>query len=517
METKPADSIFRQVLVGGLWTLGLRLSSRALGFARTIVLARLLFPADFGLIAMAMLVVTGLDNITQTGFQQALIQKKSDIEGCLDTAWTVTLMRNLVLCLILVLAAPLVAGFFEAPRLTDIIRVVSLSVLLSGLANIGIVFFQKDLEFDRQFGFEWWASLAEFALTVLLAFLLRDVWALVWGGLAGNVLRVWLSYALHPYRPSFTFNPAVFRELLDFGKWVSGFAVVGYAVSQMDSILIGRILGAEPLGYYQMAFLTAVIPSSEVAIAVSMVVFPSYSMLQDQPGRLRESFEKVLQVAAMVCMPIGFGILAVAPEFVRIVLGERWQGIAPIMQVLSIMGIAKALEGTTNSLVMAVGRPGWLMGFSALQLCLLAAGLYPLTSRWGIHGAAIAVTSTALIAAAAALVAAVRITGSNGRRTLTLIAVPLGASMAMAAGIILLKRLTGAVALPGLLFLVAAGVGLYAACLIAADAALTSGRYRDLAADLLKGLRASGERSMTPLSDRADGVAAAVRSDDLLR
>jgi lipopolysaccharide exporter len=510
METKPADSIFRQVLVGGLWTLGLRLSSRALGFARTIVLARLLFPADFGLIAMAMLVVTGLDNITQTGFQQALIQKKSDIEGCLDTAWTVTLMRNLVLCLILVLAAPLVAGFFEAPRLTDIIRVVSLSVLLSGLANIGIVFFQKDLEFDRQFGFEWWASLAEFALTVLLAFLLRDVWALVWGGLAGNVLRVWLSYALHPYRPSFTFNPAVFRELLDFGKWVSGFAVVGYAVSQMDSILIGRILGAEPLGYYQMAFLTAVIPSSEVAIAVSMVVFPSYSMLQDQPGRLRESFEKVLQVAAMVCMPIGFGILAVAPEFVRIVLGERWQGIAPIMQVLSVMGIAKALEGTTNSLVMAVGRPGWLMGFSALQLCLLAAGLYPLTSRWGIHGAAIAVTSTALIAA-------VRITGSNGRRTLTLIAVPLGASMAMAAGIILLKRLTGAVALPGLLFLVAAGVGLYAACLIAADAALTSGRYRDLAADLLKGLRASGERSMTPLSDRADGVAAAVRSDDLLR
>ena len=517
MKTKPADSIFRQVLFGGLWTLGLRLSYRALGFVRTIVLARLLFPADFGLIAMAMLVVTGLDNITQTGFQQALIQKKSDIGECLDTAWAVTLARNLVLCLILVLTAPLVAGFFEAPRLTDVIRVVSLSVLLSGFANIGIVYFQRDLEFDKQFGFEWWASLAEFALTVLLAFLLRDVWALVWGGLAGNVLRVFLSYVLHPYRPSLRFNASVFRELLDFGKWVSGFAVVGCTVGQLDSILIGRMLGAETLGYYQMAFLTAVIPSSEVAIAVSMVVFPSYSMLQDQPARLKESFEKVLQVAAMVCMPIGLGILAVAPEFVRIILGERWQGIALIMQVLSVMGIAKALEGTTNSLVMAVGRPGWLMGFSALQLCLLAASLYPLTARWGIHGAAIAVTSTALLAAAAALAAAVRITGSKGLRILTLLIVPLGASMAMVAGIILLKRLMGTVGLPGLLFLVAAGIGLYVAGLVAADAVLTSGRYRDLAAHLLASLRRSGKGAATPFSRAIDGVAAVVRSDDLPR
>nr|MCU0553685.1 lipopolysaccharide biosynthesis protein [Syntrophales bacterium] len=409
MATKPSTSIFRQVLRSGLWTLGLRLSSRALGFVRTIVLARLLFPADFGLIAMAMLFVTGLDSITQTGMQQALIQKKTDIRECLDTAWAVTLARSLVLCLILVLAAPFVAEFFATPRLTDILRVVSLSVLLGGFANIGIVFFQKDLAFDRQFAFEWWASVLEFGLTVLLAAVLRDVWALVWGGLAGNVLRVVLSYTLHPYRPSLRFDPAAFRELLDFGKWVSGFAVVGFAVSQLDSILLGRMLGATPLGYYQMAFLTAVIPSSEVAIAFSMVVFPSFSMLQDQPGRLREAFEKVLQVSAMICMPIGFGILAVAPEFVRVVLGERWQEIALTMQLLSVMGIAKALEGTTNSLLMAVGRPGLLMGFSSLQLCVLAAALYPLTLRWGIAGAAFAVTGTALAAAAAALAAAVRV------------------------------------------------------------------------------------------------------------
>ena len=117
------------------------------------MLARLLFPADFGLIAMAMVVVTGLDSISQTGFQQALIQKKRGTEQCLDTAWAVALIRSLALCSLLVLCAPFVSEFFAAPRLTDIIRVVSLSVLLSGFANIGVVFFQKDLEFRKQFEF----------------------------------------------------------------------------------------------------------------------------------------------------------------------------------------------------------------------------------------------------------------------------------------------------------------------------------------------------------------------------
>ena len=265
-------------------------------------------------------------------------------------------------------------------------------------------------------------------------------------------------------------------------------------------------------------YLTAVIPSSEVAIAVSMVVFPSFSMLQDQPGRLRESFEKVLQVAAMVCMPIGFGILAVAPEFVRIVLGERWLGIAPVMQALSIMGIAKALEGTMNSLMMAVGRPGIVTGLrrcswrSWPQACTLR------VSGWGIlrgcrsrdgNGPRCCFRRTPAACPGHA--------DSWPVRVAALMAAPLVASSAMAAGIILLKRLMGTVGLPGFVLLVAAGVGLYAACLAVADAALTSGRYRGLAADLLAGLRASGKNGVTPLSERAGGSAAALRADDPLR
>lgn len=514
MERKPAESIFRQVLFSGLWTLGLRLSNRALGFARTIVLARLLFPADFGLIAMAMVVVSGLDSLSQTGFQQALIQKKRDVGGDLDTAWAVALVRSLLLCILLVLVAPAVADFFAESRLTDIIRVVSLSVLLSGFANIGVVFFQRDLNFHRQFNFEWWASILEFALTVLLAYLLRDVWAFVWGGLAGNLMRVVLSYVLHPYRPSFRFETTSFRELMRFGKWVSGYSILLFAAYQLDNILIGKLLGTESLGFYQMAYLTAVIPSSEVAIAFSMVVFPSLSMLQDQPGRLRESFDRVLRVSAMVCMPLGFGIFAIAPEFVRVVLGERWQGIASVMQILSVMGIAKALEGTMNSLMMAVGRPGIVTGLSAMQLTILAAALYPCILWLGLQGAAFAVAGTALIAAAAAFRASCRITRTPVARVAVLMAVPLIAAVAMASSVMWLKPLAGPSCPASLLSLVAAGVVLYAAFLILADAALTSGRYRGLLVDMAVNLLNSKSRGAIPSSALSEESPPGVPADE---
>jgi O-antigen/teichoic acid export membrane protein len=514
MAAKPSESIFRQVLFSGLWTLGLRLSNRALGFVRTIVLARLLFPADFGLIAMAMVVVNGLDSISQTGFQQALIQKKRDVEGYLDTAWAVALVRSLVLCVLLVLAAPFVADFFAVPELTDILRVVSLSVLLGGFANIGIVFFQKDLEFHKQFNFEWWASVLEFVLTILLAYILRDVWALVWGGLAGNILRVFLSYRLHPYRPSLRFDAACFRELMRFGKWVSGYAVLLFAAYQMDSILVGKLLGVDSLGFYQMAYLTAVIPSSEVAIAFSMVMFPSFAMLQDQPGRLRVSFEKGLQVSAMVCMPIGFGIFAIAPEFVRVALGERWQGIALIMQALSVVGMAKALEGTMNSLMMAVGRPGIVTGLSAVQLAILAAAVYPCISLWGLEGAAFTVAGTAMIAVAAAFGVSCRITQTPAARGAVLLAVPLIASAAMAATVMELKCLAGPARLTALLSLSAAGIVLYAAFLVFADAALTSGRYRSLLFDITANLLNAHAPGVAPSGSLPDGAAPGIAADE---
>ena len=248
MNPNRKESIFRQVLLSGLWTLGLRLSSRALGFVRTIVLARLLFPADFGLIGLAMIAVAALDCMTQSGVQQALVQKREDIRPFLDTTWAASAIRGVLLFAGMFAAAPWVADFFREGRLTDVIRVCALSYLFFGFMNVGVLYFEKDLRFHRQFICEASAQVVDVVVSILVALVTGNVWALVWGGLAGSLARCILSYLLHPWRPSFRFDAARFGELFRFGRWVFLSGVAGYAAIQLDSVAVGRMIGATHVG-----------------------------------------------------------------------------------------------------------------------------------------------------------------------------------------------------------------------------------------------------------------------------
>ena len=276
----PSESLSKKVVRGGMWVFALRFTSRGLGFVRTIILARLLAPEDFGLLGIAMLAIATLESFSQTGFQAALIQKKENVDSYLDTAWTVSAIRGIVLFLILFLFAPVVAKFFNSPQATLVIKVIAVSMLLSGFRNIGIIFFQKDLEFNKQFTYEFSAALTDVAISISLAFILRNVWALVWGGLAGHFIRFIMSYILRPYRPHVSFKKSEFKELFGFGKWVLGSSILGFLIIQGDDIFVGKMLGVTALGLYQMAYLISNLPATEITHVISQVTFPAYSRLQ---------------------------------------------------------------------------------------------------------------------------------------------------------------------------------------------------------------------------------------------
>jgi O-antigen/teichoic acid export membrane protein len=169
-----------------------------------------------------MLAINFLETVSQTGFHSALIQRKDNAESYFDTAWTVSAIRGAFLFAVLFFSAPALAAFFNAPQATLVIKVVAISSLLTGLRNIGIVTFQKNLEFHKQFSYDLPATLTDLIVSVSLAFILRDVWALVWGGLVGNCVRLLLSFVLHPYRPRIKFDKTQFQELFGFGKWLLG-------------------------------------------------------------------------------------------------------------------------------------------------------------------------------------------------------------------------------------------------------------------------------------------------------
>ena len=396
--THPAIGLRTRVVRAGFWVFALRIMSQVFGLARTIVLARLLIPADFGLFGMVLLAMSVINTFTQTGVNAALIQKQKDTSPYLDTAWTVQVIRGIILALIAFAIAPYVASFFGVPAAKLVLQVIAFSVFLEGFGNIGVVYFQKELEFNKQFAYQISGTIADVGVAISAAVLLRSVWALVLGLLAGNLVRTVVSYFIHPYRPRLSFDLQRFKELFGFGKWFFCSSILQFLITQGDDILVGKLLGVRALGFYQLAYKLSNLPAIEIAHATSRVTFPAYSKLQDNLPRLREAYLRVLQLTAFLSFAIAGLILVLASDFTRIVLGENWMPMVPTVQALCIFGMIRSISATAGPIFYSVGKPKIQTRLSAIQLAIMAMIIYPLTIRWGILGASFAVVISSIVA-----------------------------------------------------------------------------------------------------------------------
>ena len=386
----------RRVAKSGFWVFALRIVNRGFSLIRLIILARVLAPNDFGLMGIALLTMATLETFSETGFQAALIQKKEEIRSHLDAAWTVLILRGFILFAILYLIAPYAATFFNTPEAQTIIQVIGLSVLLQAFTNIGVIYFQKELEFNKEFIYQFAGTLVDFIVAVSVVLILRNVWALVFGLLAGNAARCFVSYLIHPYRPHLSSDWGRAKELFGFGKWILGSSILVFLLTQGDNIFVGKLLGVTALGFYQLAHRISHMPATEITHVISRVTFPAYSKLQGDIPKLREAYLKVLHVTAFLSFPIAGLIFVLAPDFTMIFLGEKWMPMVPPMQVLACWGIIVALIAGISPVFMSIGRPKIVTKLQAIQTVLLFVLIYPLTEHWGIVGTSLAVLSSAL-------------------------------------------------------------------------------------------------------------------------
>jgi lipopolysaccharide exporter len=397
-ELATTDSLSKKVVKGGVWVFSLRILNRGLGFIRTIILARLLAPEDFGLMGIAMLSISTLETFSQTGFQAALIQKNENIESYLDTAWTVSAIRGLILFLILFFAAPLIAEFFNSPQATLIIRVIAVYTLLSGLRNIDIIFFRKELQFNKQFFYEFSATIAALSVAITLAFLLRNVWALVWSGIAANLVKLIMSHIIIPSRLQFKFQWDKFANIFGFGKWVFASSILIFLLIQGDDIFVGKILGITALGLYQMAYMLSNMPATEITHVISQVTFPAYSKIQDDLPKLGMAFLKVLRLTTLFSLLFAGAIFILCSEFTIIFLGDKWMPMIPAIQVLCLFGVTRSLGATMGPILYSTGNPKIQATLSSIQLFIMIMIIYPLTRLWGISGTSTAVVIPNIIA-----------------------------------------------------------------------------------------------------------------------
>lgn len=400
----------QKAIKGGFWVFAVRVISRILSFLRLVILARLLVPEDFGLMGIALLSLATLETFSETGFQQALIQKKKNIEEYLNTAWTTQILRGIILFIILFSLASYAVAFFNAPLARPIIQIISLSLLVQAFTNVGIVYFQKELEFNKQFIYELGGTLADFMVAIVAASILRSVWALVFGFLAGSIARLIASYFIHPWRPRLDFDLVKAKELFGFGKWIFGSSILIFLVTQGDDILVGRLLGVVALGFYQMAYKVSNLPATEITHVISQVTFPAYSKLQNNMPKLREAYLNVLRLTTFLSFPIAGLIFALAPDFTKIFLGEKWLPMVPAMQVLALWGLIRAIGATTGPVFHGVGKPRITTIMQLIALVLLIILIYPLSIRFGILGTSLAVVFSTLISTLVASYMVVRVT-----------------------------------------------------------------------------------------------------------
>lgn len=387
---KPGGGLSQRAARSGVWVYATNITERVFSLIRIIILARLLAPHDFGLVGVALLAISALTILTVTGFEQALVQKKGDIKDYLDTAWSVAVMRGVILALVLFGMAPLVSTFFESPAVSSILRVVAISCVLQGLTNIGIIYFKKELEFGKRFIYQLSGTVVDMAVAITAAIIMRNAWALVFGLLAGSLVRCLVSYVIHPYRPRFNFQLGQAKELFTFGKWLLGASIVVFLATQGDDAFLGKVLGVTMLGFYQMAFRFGNLPASEIGL-ISRVAFPTYSKLQDNIPVLRDTYLRVIRLVTFAAIPFAGGIFILAPQFTQLFLGDKWMPIVPALMIFAISVVIREIASTGGALFYAVGRPDIAFKQDLAWVITMAIAIYPLTMLWGMTGTALAV------------------------------------------------------------------------------------------------------------------------------
>jgi lipopolysaccharide exporter len=336
------------------WTVAMRIADRAIGFISMLVLARLLVPADFGLVAMATSVIALLDALTAFGVEAAVIQRQTAERRLLDTAWTLNALIGVTNAVLLLALIPVAQGFFNEPRLGPVMMVLAAASVTIGLRNVGMVLFEQQLQFRRIFALTLLKKLAGFSVTLSVALIYRSYWALVLGSFASAVAEVLFSYVLSRYRPRFALS--AWRDIFSFSRWLYASNVLGFVNGRGTNFIAGRLAGPGTLGTMNMAYELGALPTSELVMPVYRALFPGCARLKDKPAELRSMIRSVIALMMLLVAPAAAGIVALAEPIVMVLLGARWLDVIPLLQVFGLVGAITAFGAPISALTFGMGR-----------------------------------------------------------------------------------------------------------------------------------------------------------------
>lgn len=372
--------------------------TNALSLVTTIVLARLLVPTDFGLVALTLTVLAVAHLAQESGLGAALVVHRGNLRTAAASAAIFSPLVGCGLYVAAFLTAPLFADVFDEPRLATVLRVTAVTLVVRGLTIMPLALLQRDMRFGAITAIELTGGLAQASTAVALAFADAGVWSLVGGQLALTVAQLVLAWWFVPIRPSpFEARRETLRELMRYGRHVGIANIVNYGNTSSEGIVIGRVLGAAPLGLYTLASRLAALPVSVIGNVLGRGVFAALARLRDDLPAFRRVWLENLQRVALLSIPATIGIVLVAEPLVVALLGERWRPAIVPLQILALNGVVKTFAATSGEVFQALHRPQIRVYVEVSHLVLVVPALV-IGSHWqGIEGAAGAIVLVNLV------------------------------------------------------------------------------------------------------------------------
>ena len=452
-------SIKQKAIKGALWTAIQNWLGQAGAFVVFFVLARLLQPEDFGLVALANVCLAFMQIFLEQGFSQALIQRDQLEPDHLNTAFWTNVAIGALLAALSFIAADGIADGFKQPQLAPILRWFSLIFFINAFRGT------QQAILERQFAFKAIAVRSVLGIVgggfvgVIMAMTGFGVWSLVGQQLTNELVGVLVLWKASDWRPGFRFSPPHFKQLFKFGGNILVLNFVSFFNTRINDFLIGYFLGHVALGYYAIAYRILQVSTQLLVRTTSGVSLPTFSRLKHDLSRFRHAFYVVTRLTSAIAFPIFMGIAALAPELVEVLFGQQWLPTVPLIQLLAIVGIIRSVSFFKSSVLIAMGKPGWTVRLKCLSVLFNLTG-FIIAFRWGIVAVTLAVVIQSILLFPIGQWVITRIAAIPLGTYLQQFTAPLISALVMMGGIFVIKNhLISGVDIKVLILLIATGSG----------------------------------------------------------
>lgn len=407
----PQPSLTARVTRGAGWIVAGRFVMGLLGFLNTVIVARLLVPEDFGVVAIGVGAMQLLTNVSDIGVSQAVIKFRDAGRDDLDTLFTLSVIRGVTIAGLLAGLAPAAAAIYGDARVFWVFLGAALYPLATALINPKFFEFERDLDYSKEFVATVIYKLAGVAVSVAVAIAFRSYWALILGLVANGAVQTVLSYVMRPYRPRLTL--VSFRKMFGFSGWLTGVAIMSALSNKLDLLIIGRAMGAGGAGHYFLGMQLAELPTRELAVPASRAIFPGLSELQGDPARAREGYLKGVEALAAFTMPAAIGFALIARDLIPFLLGAKWAQAVPVVEFITPVIGAQIPYVATQFYAMALGGIRFVfyreLAFFAVRTPVFVAALI----GYGLQGAIAAVAACGVLFIAFNLTLYARVSGDR--------------------------------------------------------------------------------------------------------